>query len=319
MHVTRIMVIAVAGLVACLLPGPAMAKPSPAQKCAAAKQQAVGKASGCQLKCSAKAVLKGLPANDPVLGDCSSKCRAKLAGTFAKLEAKGGCDPAGDGGAVQAKATACASELADDLHPGGRSPSCTIPFRADARDVIDGLAVGLDGAGNLQLPASCGSTPVCCTGGTPVVPCGPLQFDFVPHAGEGGPTISVPAGVQDAVDVDIPVRLKTLVDLPTTVPIVGDCSIHVDTELGADPRVHLSFRVQFSSDRLRMGPIGNVALTGFTNDDIALTGGIGCQVASGSLGLVRDTFVTTLEDAVVARYDHLCRRCCTGEIADCAP
>src|SRR5258706_11200884 len=122
--------------------------------------------------------------------------------------------------------------------------------------MVEGSALGLDAAGNLADPASCGGSPsVCCTGGSPVAPCGPLQFDFVLRVGESGPTVTASPD-PDAVDVDIPMRLKTLADLPVTVPVVGDCGIHIDTAAGADPGVHVLFQVHFSADRLRMGPSG---------------------------------------------------------------
>jgi hypothetical protein len=319
MRATTTTLIAAAWITACLLPNPATAKPSPAQKCASAKQQAVGKSTGCQLKCTAKAALKGLPANDPALLACLSSCRAKFVATFAKLEAKGGCDPAGNAVPVQAKVDACAIDLADDLQPGGRSPSCTVPFRADARDVVDGFAYGLDAAGNLDVPASCGGSPsVCCTGGNPVAPCGPLHFDFALRDGETGPSIS-PAGGPNFFAMDIPMRLQTVADLPITIPLIGDCGMHIDTAPGADPRVHVSFQVQFSADRLRMGPTSNVTLVGLTSDDVSVTGGIGCQLASLGLNFFVGTLTDTLADTLFTRFDHLCRRCCTGDIAQCAP
>jgi len=42
-------------------------------------------------------------------------------------------------------------------------------------------------------------------------------------------------------------------------------------------------------------------------------------VANPGLGFFVDTLVTALQDGVLTRFDHLCRRCCTGGIAQCAP
>ena len=311
--------VATAWIVAALmLPSTATAKPSPAQKCAAAKQKAAGKASACQLKCTGKAALGGLPASDPDLLACLDKCRMLFASAFAKAEAKGGCDPAGDAAAVAGKVDDCAIDIAYDLQPGGGSPTCTVPFRADARDIVDGFAFSLSAAGNLDVPASCGgSQPVCCPGGSPSSPCGPLHFDFVPRAGESGVTIAVGAGDPNQLDADIPVRLTTITDLPVTLPVIGDCGIRVDTSPGPSARVHILVPVQFSADRLRMGPVGAITLTGLTTDDIVLSGGIGCQIAN--LPLIIDTLTSTIRDTVSATFDNLCRRCCSGDIAQCAP
>ena len=143
----RVAILGIAAVV--MVPGAAAAKPSPAQKCAAAKQQIAAKSSVCQLKCTAKAALKGLPASDADLAGCLDKCRTKFADAFAKAEAKakGGCDPTGNSSAVAAKVDACAGDLADDLQPGGRNPRCTVPLRADARDILDGILFALDPGG----------------------------------------------------------------------------------------------------------------------------------------------------------------------------
>lgn len=118
------------------------------------------------------------------------------------------------------------------------APSCLyVPFAPVVQDVIDGFR--LDPSGDLNVPSSCGGvTPVCCPGGTPVSPCGPLQFDFVQQAGDPPSELIPVFGDPNTFDAVLQTRLKTVTDIPVTVPVAGDCGLHIDTtprSIAADP------------------------------------------------------------------------------------
>jgi hypothetical protein len=89
-------------------PASAASSTSAAQKCNAAKRAAAGRDLGCSLTCTAKAVTKGLPLEDPSVATCRAACSTKLNAAFAKAEKKGGCLPTGD-------ATEVAADLATVL------------------------------------------------------------------------------------------------------------------------------------------------------------------------------------------------------------
>jgi hypothetical protein len=91
----RVTVIACAAL---LWAGAAFARPTPEQRCAAAKQKAAGIKAKDKLVCWAKSTKKGASFD---LGTCLSKAEAKFATLFAKAEHKGGCVTNGDGAAIE--------------------------------------------------------------------------------------------------------------------------------------------------------------------------------------------------------------------------
>ena len=297
--------------------GAATAGPSPSHKCAAAKQKAAGKKGACRLGCTANATLKGLALNAPTITACLGTCDTKFRTAFTKAEAKGGCHTTGDATTIEGKVDAFVMDVVSELPVEGGITMCVQPFRPVAADVLDGFSFRLDPSGNFDVPASCGGTPaLCCPGGNPVSPCGPLQFDFVQRAGESSATL-VPSSDPDLFDFDVPARLKTVTDIP--VNILGlDCGLRIDTSPGSSPRIEIFGRVAFSADRLRMGPVTNVSVTGLTTDDVAVTGGIACQTASLGIGAVLSTLVGVIQDDIATNND-LCRLCCSNAIAQCGP
>ena len=76
---------------------------TPAQKCLAAKHQAVGKKMACRLGCTAKAILKGLAVSDPTVVSCLSACGTTFSAAFTKAEQRGGCPTTtmGDAGRLE--------------------------------------------------------------------------------------------------------------------------------------------------------------------------------------------------------------------------
>lgn len=86
--------------------------------------------------------------------------------------------------------------------------------------------------------------------------------------------------------------------IPITVPLVGACTLTLNTAGGTSPTMTLSGSVQFASQTLN-GPISrldfsNLVLTNFETEDVSITGGLGCATASFSLpfhiGQIQDMF-----------------------------
>ncbi len=292
------------------------AGPSPAQKCSAAKQKAAGKKGACKLNCTAKAALAGLPLNAPTVTTCLGKCDPTFNTAFTKAEAKGRCHTTGDVTTIEGKVDAFIMDVANALPAEGGVTPCVQPFHADARDILDGFSFGLD---NRDVPASCGgSTPLCCPGGVPVSPCGPLQFDFVPRAGESS-MILVSTSDPDRFDADVPVRVKTVTDLPVTIPLAGECGLQIDTSAGPSPTIRIQAPVFFSADRLRMGPVGSVTLIGLTSDDFTITGGLQCQAANAVGSIFIGILARVIEGNLRDTDQHLCLLCSSNAIAQCGP
>lgn len=93
------------------VPGPASAKPSPAQKCAVAKLKAAAKKLSAKLACHQTALLHG--------GAPSATCLAHATSAFtlafARAEAKGGCAVTGDAASVEAEIDAMVTSLVGDF------------------------------------------------------------------------------------------------------------------------------------------------------------------------------------------------------------
>lgn len=86
--------------------GPAAAI-TPAESCAIAKQKAAVKAFRDKLDCYHRALKKGAPVDET----CLTRADARLAGSFAKAEAGGGCQTTGDAAAIEALVDMWLAEL----------------------------------------------------------------------------------------------------------------------------------------------------------------------------------------------------------------
>jgi len=196
-------------------------------------------------------------------------------------------------------------------------PPCDyVPFAATADEITEAFEQRLDSSGNFEVPPACDtSIPLCCPGGTPLSPCGPLHFDFVPKEGESGPTLTQ-LSEPDQFAFDIPVRVNTVSDLPVTVPLVGECGLRIDTTGGDSPRIHVQGTLEFSTDRISMSPLGGVTVNGLTSADLALTGSFSCTLANSALDFSLTTLRAMIEEQL-ASSGQLCRQCDTLELVPC--
>ncbi len=104
--------VVVVGVVAAMGAGVAVAGPSPARKCQAAKLKAAGKACACRHAVAAKALTSGTIAD---FGTCAEK----LAAAFAKAESRGGCPATGEGAIVDGRLVDLVADLSMALQASG--------------------------------------------------------------------------------------------------------------------------------------------------------------------------------------------------------
>jgi MYXO-CTERM domain-containing protein len=192
-----------------------------------------------------------------------------------------------------------------------QATQCIEPFDATLQIALDLLALGLDASGNLEVASSCGSSPpVCCTGGTPSTPCGPLHLDLVEAR------IDAPPGT-DRLDVTYQVHAATVADIPVELPAVGECFVHIDTTPGASSAVQVDLPILLSVDHLHILAAGDITLSGAESSDFQLTGGLPCSIANVGLSFFSGLLTQPLQG--VFQGDASLCRLCDSTIAACVP
>ena len=193
---------------------------------------------------------------------------------------------------------------------GSTTPPCIEPFDATLQIALDLFVRGLDASGNLDAVPSCGGDPaLCCPGGTPTTPCGPLHVELVSAA------IDAPPGA-DRLDVTYRMRLATVTDIPVTV-LGSDCGVQIDSTSGTFSTIQLDVPISLNPDHLHIVGVGSVTITDLESTDVQLTGGISCQLANFGASFFLDTLRSSLEPIFQFGPD-LCRLC-DSTIAPCGP
>ena len=246
-----------------------------------------------------------------------------VAVTLATSCGGGGCGGCGTmqpipGGFAPAKRNANAGQLRV-------SQSGLAAITSNPGAIIGGvLGGGSNGTIDFNVPASCGGrTPGCCPGGTAQNPCGPIDIDLSLHAGDTPRLVLAPKQGGAELDVTLRARIKSAMPLPVTVPVVGDCTVAIDTTPGPTPDVQIDMPITFQQDPTAGTTrvvVGTVALTNLTSDDVSLGGSIACDIAS--LGL--SFFIGTLSSALTSQIqstiqDQTCKKCPTGTLDECGP
>src|SRR5262245_46445936 len=113
-----------------ILAGTAVARPTPTQKCAAAKITAAGRSVLANAKCRAKALAAGADVN-PV---CLATAGQKLAAAFVKAEATGACPVVEDAGTVAAAVDGCVSSFSGAI--GGDAKCAAAKTTAVGKDAF---------------------------------------------------------------------------------------------------------------------------------------------------------------------------------------
>ena len=142
MPIALALLLAVAGLT------PALAAPTPAQRCAAAKLKAAAKKATGKIRCHEKAILKGLGVD----ALCLQKAESKFATAFAKAELKGGCATVGDAAAIELLVDDFVEQAVDALEPPVSFAAVVQPIFS-ARCAVSGCHVAPAPAAGLDLSA----------------------------------------------------------------------------------------------------------------------------------------------------------------------
>ncbi len=193
---------------------------------------------------------------------------------------------------------------------------------ADPAALVGGLLGGMGLA--IDVPASCGGNPaVCCPGGNPVSPCGPVTIDLTLQPGDL-PRLEIrPAQGASRLDVVLRARLKTAMDIPVKIPVVGDCGIAIDTAPGPNADIKIDLPVGFPQDAqagTTRVDAGAVTLSQLTTQDVNLTGGFACQLANLGLSFFLNTLSGTFESAIRdAINQQTCKACPSGTTNECGP
>ncbi|HEY5946711.1 MAG TPA: hypothetical protein VIV40_14510 [Kofleriaceae bacterium] len=190
--------------------------------------------------------------------------------------------------------------------------------------LLGSLGGAMNGVLEFNVPASCGgSTPVCCPGGTPKNPCGPLDIDLKLYPGDQPRLELKPASGASRLDVTVRARVKTVTDIPVKVSFLGDCGLKIDTTAGTTKDLKIDVPITFAQDATAGTTrvvVGDVAVSQLATEDITLSGGFGCVVADIGLslfiGLLTDQIAGPLKSAI---QDQTCKACESGNVADCGP
>lgn len=148
---------------------PALAGPTPAQKCEAAKKAEAGKFAACRLKAESKLVVSG---DSGKYDKAVAKCSTTLSDNFGKLETGGACPTTGDAGAITGFLTECSDGVSDSAEGGGTLPACGDADINVAGEECDGVNLGSRTCdsfgftgGTLSCNGSCRfDTSLCTTG-----------------------------------------------------------------------------------------------------------------------------------------------------------
>ncbi|HUS67567.1 MAG TPA: hypothetical protein VMZ28_23690 [Kofleriaceae bacterium] len=182
------------------------------------------------------------------------------------------------------------------------------------------------GSLELEIPPSCGGSPaICCTGGTPETPCGPMVLDVDLVDGDDARLVLTPQ--QGASRLDVTVRARVTASA-FPVQISGtDCTMAIDTAPGASPDLEVFVPFTFAQDAsagtTRVVP-GDAVINRLESEDISLTGtgaaAIVCAGFGGSLALAVDTLASAIAGGVQRSIaEQVCKACPAGEVAECGP
>jgi hypothetical protein len=177
---------------------------------------------------------------------------------------------------VVAVAAACGS---DPLAPYEVLPQTA----ATVQSAVDFVTMGQD-----TVPVDCGSAiTINCTGGNPGTT--PAVITLTRTA------LSLDSLAEGSFSFGAQVTITTT-GIPITIPTVGNCTLNVDTSPGTSSTAQLSGPVTFpESTHVQVV----ATLEGLEDDDISISGGIGCALADGFHAFVVGTLGDALSRSVI--------------------
>ncbi len=149
-------------------------------------------------------------------------------------------------------------------------------------------AVDMVTTGQIKIVGSCaGSVPINCPGGTLA---SPAYINLTRTADSVAFVVAA-----DRYDFSATMSAVSAAGIPLTLPLVGECTLNINTAPGTAPTITLTGSVTFASQTLN-GPIdrldfSNLNLTGFDAADASITGTVACQSASISINYYIDQLV----------------------------
>ena len=197
-------------------------------------------------------------------------------------------------------------------------------IEADPAGLLGTIGGAMAGVLKFNAPANCGgTTPICCPGGNPVSPCGPIAIDLNQQQGDLPRLELNPAQGASRLDVVVRARVKTEMDIPVKVPIAGDCGVAIDTTAGTTKDIQIDAPISFVQDATTgttRVAVGTVSLANLASEDVSLNGGIGCQIANLGLGffigILKDQLTGAVQGAI---QDQTCKSCPSGDVGECGP
>jgi hypothetical protein len=225
----------------------------------------------------------------PVATDCLFVLRTGVGSASCELCV---CD-ANDNAAVSASDALLCLRVAVGQPAELTCPPCEVcvgPLEATEETFSQLFLDQLDDEGNFEPEPICATDDkLCCPGGVPSDPCGPIHFDLTDVS------FQVPVGT-NRVDLTLVFGVETVSDLSVNIPLAGTCGIAVDTAPGTSPTIRLDVQLLLDSSGVVVEGVANQSLTGLTTDDVELHGGIGCQIANLGLSFYIDQLTDVLAD-----------------------
>jgi hypothetical protein len=218
------------------------------------------------------------------------------------------------GGFPAAKRTASSTQLRV-------SSTGLAALAADPAGLLGSIGA-VNGVLTFNAPVSCtGTTPTCCPGGVPKNPCGPIDIDLTPAAGDLPRLELKPSQGNARLDITVRARVKSEADIPVKLPLIGDCGLKIDTTVGPIQDVAIDAPLSFVADATAgttRVAVGTVALANLSADDVRLTGGFFCKASNSILGLLLGVLRGQLTTAVQTTIQgQTCKKCPSGQVAEC--
>jgi uncharacterized protein (TIGR03382 family) len=241
-------------------------------------------------------------------------------GLLAVVAASYGCSGGGCDGMVPTPGGFPADERVANAGQIRVSQSGLASIAADPAALLGGL---LDGGLEIDVPPGCGGSPaICCPGGTPQSPCGPIVIDLEERPGDLPRMEIRPANNAGRIDITLRARIHTASDLPVDdIPIAGDCTVSIDTSGGSPDDVRIDLPISLVQDTTAGTTRvvqGEATLSDFSADDVDLGGGFLCDVADLGIGLFLDTLTDQFTEQISGLLEgQLCKACDSGDVADC--
>jgi hypothetical protein len=195
----------------------------------------------------------------------------------------------------RALVTAAIALIAPGLHGcGSDSPTApeTLPQTLETMQA----AVNFVTNGQVLIPSSCGGTPaVNCPGGTAG---SPVYLTMTQTAS----TVAFVPGA-DRYDFSVNLAAVSATGIPITIPLVGECTLNINTAPGTSPTMTITGNARFDSQTLD-GPIdrisfNNISVTNLESADVAITGSLGCALADLGISFFIDTLTATFAENLV--------------------